>query len=72
MSGNDFFILNLAFILANVKRVHPYQRRRTSITVFGLQLRVIIETERLVGVVTARLVRLLVFQFDTGERHPYR
>ena len=44
----------------NVKRVHPYQRGRTSITGFGLNLRKIIETERLVGV--ARRV-LLAFGF---------
>jgi hypothetical protein len=45
---------------SNVKRMHPYQRGHTLITGFMLKLRKIIETERLVGVVMARLV-LLVF-----------
>jgi hypothetical protein len=36
--------------------MHPYQRGRTTITGFGFKLREIIETERLVGVVMARLV----------------
>jgi hypothetical protein len=44
------------YLLENGKRVHPYQRRRTSITGFGLYLRENIGTERLVGVATARLV----------------
>ena len=52
--------LNLGFSLffsANVKRVHHYQRGRTSITGLGLGSGKTMETERLVVVVTARLVR---------------
>jgi hypothetical protein len=45
---------------ANVKRVHHYQRGRASITGLGLWLGETIETERLVVVVTARLVVLLI------------
>jgi hypothetical protein len=37
--------------------MHHYQQRRASITGLGLKLGKIIETERLVVVVTARLVR---------------
>jgi hypothetical protein len=37
--------------------VHHYQRGRVSIAGLGLWSMEIIETERLVGVVTARLVR---------------
>jgi len=51
--------------LHNVKRVHPYQRRRTSITGMVLLLQKIIETERLVGVVTARLVGILLYTDGT-------
>ena len=40
----------------NVKRMHPYQRGRMSITGLSFNVREIIETERLVGVVMARLV----------------
>ena len=40
------------------ERVHHYQRGRASITGLGLWSGKIIETERLVGVVTARLVIL--------------
>ena len=43
-------------ILHNVERVHHYQRGRTSITGLGFWLRKIISTERLVVVVTTRLV----------------
>jgi hypothetical protein len=46
--------------------MHPYQRGRTSITGLMLKLREIIETERLVGVVMARLVLLyfiVMFEF---------
>lgn len=35
---------------SNDEHMHHYQRRRASITGFGLQLRTIIETERLVVV----------------------
>jgi hypothetical protein len=54
--------------LPNGKRVHPYQRGRASITGFGLWLREIIETGRLVGVVTARLVGLLQFSGSNGKK----
>lgn len=40
----------------NDERMHPYQRRRASITELGLLSGKIIETERLVGVAVARLV----------------
>jgi hypothetical protein len=40
----------------NDERVHHYQRGRASITGLGLKFGKIIETERLVGIVTARLV----------------
>jgi hypothetical protein len=40
----------------NVERVHHYQRGRALITGLGLELRGIIETGRLVGVVMTRLV----------------
>ena len=40
--------------------MHHYQRRRTSITGLGFELRKVIEIGRLVGVVTARLVRISV------------
>ena len=43
--------------MTNDERVHHYQRGRASITGLGLWSRKIIETERLVVVVTARLVR---------------
>jgi len=43
----------------NVERMHPYQRRRASLTRLRLELQKIIETERLVGVVMARLVQLV-------------
>jgi hypothetical protein len=42
--------------MENDERVHHYQRGRTSITGFGLKLRQIIETGRLVVVVMTRLV----------------
>jgi hypothetical protein len=49
-------------ILPIVERVHPYQRERTSITGLRLKLSENIETGRLVGVVTARLVLLLFYR----------
>ena len=42
--------------LANVKRMHPYQRERASNAELRLELRKIFETGRLVGVVMTRLV----------------
>jgi len=51
-------MLYLGRMKANVKRMHPYQQRRASITRLRLELQKIIETERLVGVVMARFVRL--------------
>jgi hypothetical protein len=50
----------ISLFLHNDERVHHYQRGRASITGLGLWSGKIIETERLVVVVTARLV-LLVF-----------
>ena len=47
------------FILPNVKRMHHYQRGRTSITGLRFWLRKGISTKRLVVVVMSRLVRLL-------------
>jgi hypothetical protein len=44
----------------NDERVHHYQRERASITGLGLQSGEVIETERLVVVVTARLVLPLI------------
>jgi hypothetical protein len=49
---------NLNIFLSNDERVHPYQRGRAPITGWRLQLREIIETERLVGDVMTRIVRL--------------
>jgi hypothetical protein len=46
--------------------MHPYQRGRTSITGLSFNLREIIETERLVVVVTARLVHPLLLVADSG------
>jgi hypothetical protein len=43
-------------ILENDERMHPYQRGRASITGLVFELREIIETGRLVGVVMSRLV----------------
>ncbi len=57
-----------AFCGANDERMHPYQRGRASIKGLGLWLLKIIETERLVVVVTARLVRLcLALHMDTAS-----
>jgi hypothetical protein len=53
--------IEASFVLANDERVHHYQRGRASITGLGLWLGESIETERLVVVVTARLVRSLLF-----------
>jgi len=39
--------------------MHPYQQERASLTRLRLELQIIIETERLVGVVMARFVRLV-------------
>ena len=52
----DVFIFNWQ----NDDRAHPYQRRRASITGLKLWIGEIIETERLVGVVTVRLFLLPV------------
>jgi hypothetical protein len=41
--------------------MHHYQRRRTSISGFGLWLQKFIETVRLAGVVMARLILLFAF-----------
>ena len=46
--------------LEDDERVHLYQRRRASLTGFGLWLRKIIEADRLVVVVTAWLVHPLL------------
>ena len=46
--------------MQNDERVHYYQRGRASITGLMVETRQIIETERLVVVVTARLVLLLI------------
>ena len=57
-------------ILPNVERMHPYQRRRASLTGLGLWLRKIIETKRLVGVECRDLLCLLdcdaVLALDLG------
>ncbi|MEY3394653.1 MAG: hypothetical protein RL346_889 [Verrucomicrobiota bacterium] len=47
--------------LHNVKRMRSYQRGRAWITGLVFQLRQIIETERLVRVVMARLVSFIIF-----------
>ncbi len=52
------------------ERVHHYQRGRASITGLGLWSGKIIETERLVVVVTARLVVLLLFFTRVAVDHP--
>jgi hypothetical protein len=56
--------LGVFILRANVERVHHYQRGRAAITGLGLWSGKCIETERLVVVVTARLVVLLVY--DSG------
>lgn len=48
-------------LLPNVKRVHHYQRGRTSITGLRFWIRKDISTKRLVVVVMSRLVLLLLF-----------
>jgi len=48
------------FLGITSKRMHPYQRVRASITELVLELRKVIETGRLVGVVMARLVRFWI------------
>ena len=55
-SSAGIFQLFAIIILCNVKRMHPYQRGRASITGLVFELRKIIETGRLVGVVMTRLV----------------
>ena len=59
------------FSYANDERMHPYQRGRASITGFGLWLRKIIETGRLVGVVMARLVLQFIFFGCSNMRPPH-
>jgi hypothetical protein len=54
--------------LHNDERMHLYQRERTSITGFGLKLRGIIETGRLVEVVMTRLVLLGFFTVRPEHR----
>ena len=51
-----------ALLGANVKRTHPYQRGRTSITGLRVELEEIIETRRLIGVAVSRLVGLLIIR----------
>ena len=50
---------NEIHFVANVERMHHYQRGRASITGLMFELREIIETGRLVVVVMTRLVVLL-------------